>query len=521
MNNEIKTMADISRIYAKKTPNKLAFYFEEDGRSWTYKELDHESNKAACAMAAAGIGNQELVAYLDKNTPEYFIAFFAGTKLNAVSVAVNWRLAPPEIAYILNNSEARLLLIGEDFLPVLKEMSLDHIKQVIVIGNSGNSGYPSWSDWLEGVAPEDPNIPVNADDSCYELYTSGTTGLPKGVELTHANLIAAFKGSLDILGFTNNSVSLACMPVFHISGSGWGLLGSYWGASTVLTREVDMSAILRLIPEQKITHTIFVPAVLQFLVNVPDVEQVDFSSLEMILYGASPITESVLVRAMEVFGCRFFQTYGLTETSGGICLLLPEDHAPGTDRAYLLRSCGKVLPPMEVRIADPDTLIEVGEGEVGEILLKGPQVMKGYWKDPEANSKAFVDGWFRSGDAGYLKDGYIYIHDRVKDMIISGGENIYPAEIENALMKHEGITDAAVIGIPDEKWGESVLAMITRKDPELTKDEIISYSRTQLAGYKCPKSVIWIEQIPRNPSGKILKTELRKPYWVGQERLVH
>ncbi|NIN60483.1 MAG: AMP-binding protein, partial [Xanthomonadales bacterium] len=237
-------------------------------------------------------------------------------------------------------------------------------------------------------------------------------------------------------------------------------------------------AIVRVIPEQRVTHAMFVPSVLQFLLAQPGIRDADLSSFETILYGASPITEAVLVEAMDVFGCDFLQGYGMTETTGGVSLLGPEDHDPGGPRANLLRSCGKVIVNHEVRIVDPESRGEMPDGEVGEIWVRGPQVMKGYWKNPEASAESLVeDGWLRTGDAGYLLDGYVFIHDRVKDMIISGGENIYPAEIENVLMAHDGIADAAVIGVPSERWGETVKALVTRSDPDLTEQQIIDYCR--------------------------------------------
>jgi acyl-CoA synthetase (AMP-forming)/AMP-acid ligase II len=316
-----------------------------------------------------------------------------------------------------------------------------------------------------------------------------------------------------------DTVNLVCMPLFHIAGSGWGTVTHYRGGTIVVLRDVDVPKIFRLIPEHRITHAMFVPAVLQGMVAVPGVEGIDFSSLELIVYGASPITEAVLVKSMEVFGCQFMQAYGLTETTGAGTLLQPEDHDPGGDRAWLLRSCGRPPEGGEAKIVD-----EAGntcpDGTVGEICLKGPFNMKGYWRNEAATKKTFDGDWFRTGDAGYMKDGYVFIHDRVKDMIISGGENIYPAEVENALMKHPEVADCAVIGVPSEKWGETVKAIVTPKSEALTEQALIEYCRGLLARYKCPTSVDWMETIPRNPSGKILKRELREPYWVGQERKV-
>lgn len=517
---KIETLADVTRAHAQLRPNDQAMLYLNDGRTWTFAQLDAESNRVAQALSASGVTTDDLVAYLDKNSPEYFLSLYGGAKLNAVSVAVNWRLAPPEIEYVLNNSEAKVLIIGEEFLGMLSQITLPHIKQVVVIGDAQDSDHPTWDQWLAGHDSIDPQVAISPDDSCYQLYTSGTTGLPKGVELTHNNLICAVRDGFGIVNMGSDSTNLTCMPLFHVSGSAWGVLGTYWGSRTVLLREPDLMAILKAIPEQRITHTIFVPAVLQFLLALPEIRETDLSSMQSLTYGASPITESVLIDGIKTFGCEFTQAYGLTETTGAVCMLSAEDHDPGGPRAHLLRSCGKPIFNHEVKIMDADTSEPIADGKVGEIWIKGPQVMKGYWKNPEATEKAFAGEWLQSGDAGYIKEGYVYIHDRVKDMIISGGENIYPAEIENALMRHDSIADAAVIGIPDERWGESVKAIIVKSDPALTEKEVIEYCYTLLAGYKCPKSIDWIDALPRNPSGKILKTELRKPYWGDRTRQV-
>ncbi len=516
----MQTLGDLTRVHARERPDQTAMVYVNDGRNWTFAELESEANRVAQALLAEGIEPQDRIAYLDKNTPEYFLYLFGGAKINAVSVAVNWRLAPPEMEYILNNSEAKTLLVGEEFLEHLGKMTLTHITKIIVLGDPGDSGHQSYDQWLAGHADVDPNLPVEASDTCYQLYTSGTTGLPKGVELTHANFMHCLGSSLAALEMDGSTVNLVCMPLYHISGSGWGIIGLFNGAQTILLRDVDLPQILAVLPEYKVTHTIFVPAVLQFLLSMPETRKVDYSSLHSITYGASPITESVLLDAMETFGCKFFQAYGLTETTGAITVLHHDDHDPGGPRAHLLRSCGKVIDHHEIKIVDPESLADLADDKVGEIWVKGPQNMRGYWKNPDATTSSFEGEWFRTGDAGYMQEGYVFIHDRVKDMIISGGENIYPAEIENVLMKHEGIADAAVIGVPSERWGETVKAIIKRADPELTEQNVVEFCRAQLAGYKCPTSIDWIDELPRTPTGKILKIELRKPYWKGKERLV-
>ena len=516
----INTLADVTRVHAQLRGDSQALLYADDGRAWTYAELDTQANIVANALLDAGVGAGERVAYLDKNSPEYFTFLFGGAKINAISVAVNWRLAAPEMEYILNHSEAKVLLIGEEFLSALVEMQLTSIKTIIVLGDPGATGYPTFDQWLVGHADNDPHVPIAPEDTCYQLYTSGTTGLPKGVELTHSNFMHCLSDSLAAIKMTQDSVNLVCMPLFHISGSGWGVVGLFNGARSILLRDVDLPAILRLIPEFGVTHSLFVPAVLQFLLATERCRTTDFSSLQCIVYGASPITEAVLVDAMQTFGAEFVQAYGLTETTGAISVLEPADHDPGGPRAHLLRSCGKAIATHSIKILDKESGAEVPEGEVGEICVTGPQVMKRYWRNQEATSESFTDNWFHTGDAGYLRDGYLYIHDRVKDMIISGGENIYPAEIENVLMRHPLVADAAVIGVPSERWGETVKAIVTRTDESLDEQSVIEHCRKLLAGYKCPTSVDWMAEIPRNPSGKILKVELRKPFWKGQERQV-
>ncbi|MEY2957789.1 MAG: hypothetical protein RLZZ01_357, partial [Actinomycetota bacterium] len=317
--------------------------------------------------------------------------------------------------------------------------------------------------------------------------------------------------------------NLIAMPLFHIGGGGWALAGMYEGCSSIVLRDMDPGVLVRLLGEQRITHAFLVPAVLQFMLGVPGVESADFSSLRVFVYGASPISEAVLARSVQLFGCKFWQAYGLTETTGAVVNLPPEDHDPAGPNRHRLRSCGVPGPGVEVRIVDTDTLNALGPDEVGEIWIRSSQVMAGYWNRPDETAKAITpEGWFRSGDAGYLDtDGYLYIHDRVKDMVVSGGENIYPAEVENALMRHPAVADVAVIGVPHDRWGETVKAVVVRTDPALDENDLITFAKEHLASYKCPTSVDWVEALPRNPSGKVLKTELRAPYWEGTARRVN
>jgi long-chain acyl-CoA synthetase len=524
MGESIRTVGDVTRVHAAERGEKRALVYED--RSWTFGRLDESASRIGQALLAEGVAPQERVAFLDKNSPEYFELLFGAGKVNAVTVAVNWRLAPPEMEFIINDAGTKVLVVGQEFLGHLAEMDLTTVAKVVVVGDSDD--HESFTAWMDRHPAEDPMVAVADDDTCYQLYTSGTTGLPKGVELTNRNFFGMLPFASGEWAFDEDSVNLVGMPLFHIAGSGWGVVGIFNGGETILMRDVDPVAILDLIERYGVTNCLLVPAVLQFLLATPGIDSTDFSKLRTMVYGASPITEEVLVGSMKAMGCDFVQAYGLTETTGGVVILRADDHDPGGPRARLLRSAGKPWGDVELRIVDPATLEDLPDGSVGEIWVRTLQNMKGYYNNPEATAAAFPEGrgedgrgWFRTGDAGYLEDGFLFIHDRVKDMIVSGAENIYPAEVENALMGHPAVADVAVIGVPSEKWGETVKAIIVAAsgaDP--SEEEIIEYARTRIARYKCPTSVDRVTEIPRNPSGKILKTELRKPYWEGQERFV-
>jgi long-chain acyl-CoA synthetase len=518
---DIHSIADIIRTYGTSSPDVEMVSLGDDRRTWG--DMLSRAGQVANALAAAGVGPGDRVSYIDKNSIEYFEVVFGAGMLDAVVVGVNWRLAPAEMQYIVNDADTKVLVVHQDFAAHLTEMvtlGLTSSPTVVVIGDM--DGQQSYGDFVAGHPDTDPGAgqPESPDTVALQLYTSGTTGLPKGAQITNANF-EALVAAAESWAMSSDSVSLAAMPMFHIGGSGWSLFGMSNGARTVIMRELDPTGILGLISREGITHAFLVPAVLQFLLMVPN-DGADLASMELIAYGASPITEDILVKSMEMFGCDFIQLYGLTETSGAVVQLDPDDHDPGGPRQHLLRAAGKALPGVELKIVDPETGDSLPDGEVGEVWIKSPTNMSGYWKLPEATASSLPGGgWFRSGDAGYLRDGYLYIHDRVKDMIISGGENIYPAEIENVLMSHPGVGDVAVIGVPDDRWGETPKAVVVRAPgTEATESELIEFTRGLLARFKCPSSVDFVDAIPRNPSGKVLKRELRAPYWEGRDRQV-
>ncbi len=515
------TLGDMIRECAAAYPDHPAITYVGD--TTTYAELDARSSQVAQALRAAGIGAGDRVAVLDKNVPEFYELLLGAAKLGAVLAAVNWRLAPPEIAQVVNDTTARVLLAGAEFLTCVEQIEdqLEHVE--LVVSTEAGTTRPGFAEWRDAHPANDPKVDVSPGDVAVQFYTSGTTGLPKGAMLSHRAIFSLSPDESEGWNLTPDGVSMVAMPNFHIAGAGWGIVCLACGMHIVLHREVDLGAIFADLERYRVTHTVFVPAVLQMLVAHPDARTADLSSLDAILYGASPISVDVLTKSIDVFKCRFIQCYGLTETCGAVVVLPPEDHDVNGPNVHRLRAAGIARPGVEMRVVDADgTECEVGE--VGEVWLRSPSNMNGYWNMPEATAAVLGDdNWFRSGDAGYLDaDGYLYIHDRIKDMIISGGENVYPAEIESALMDHPAVADVAVIGVPDERWGEAVKAIVVRApETTLTDHELMAFSRERLAGFKCPTSVDWTDVLPRNPSGKILKTELREPYWRDQERRVH
>jgi long-chain acyl-CoA synthetase len=496
----IANVAGIIRAHAKNLSGKVALVQGDRVQTW------QESYARSCQVAQA-----------------LFEVFYGCALLNAVSVDINFRLAAPEVAFIVNDSRATVFIVSTEFVPVLDAIvgDLTHVKKILVIGE--HAKHESYETWLARYQAIDPGVEPRTGDVAFQLYSSGTTGRPKGVMLTNENFMGILPTSRTLWMMNANSINLIAMPLFHIGGSGWATAGQYNGAKSIILREtVDVGGIVKLIGQHRITHAFMVPALLAFTLMVPDIDKADFSSLQLIAYGASPISEQVLAASLKTFKCNFVQVYGLTETTGVVTMLTHEDHDVDGPKKHLLRSCGKPSMGIELKIVD-DTGKQLPAGEVGEIIIRSKQVMKGYWNMPEETAKTIRNGWFYTGDAGYTdKAGYVYIHDRVKDMIVSGGENVYPAEVENALMKHPAVADVAVIGIPDDRWGEVPLAIVVRKpDVAVTEDDIIAFGRTQLAGFKTPKKVAWADALPRNPSGKILKKDLRAPYWEGRTRQVN
>jgi fatty-acyl-CoA synthase len=522
---EVETLGDISRLQAERQPDHPAFIFEDTATR--FADLERHAMQVANGLAALGLRPGDRLCYLGKNSAAYFEVLLGCAKAGMVMTPINWRLAAPEVAYIVNDCGGAVLCFGREFAAMAQALAPDlpSVRTYIAMEGTTQShldGAMDYATWRNAQSTQFMPPQVDRHATAVQLYTSGTTGRPKGALLPHRAFFAALAQANrpTWAQWTGEDVSLLAMPIGHIGGTGWGIQALTAGATSVVMREFDPDGVLNAIETHRISKIFMVPAAMQIVVRRPRARQIDWSCVKYMLYGASPIPLDLLKECMAVFGCQFVQLYGMTETCGTVVVLDPEDHNPeGSPR---MRSAGRPMPGVELVILDPDGQ-PLGAGEVGEIAIRSESCMTGYWNQHDATSRAIsADGWLRTGDAGYLDDdGFLYIHDRIKDMIISGGENVYPAEVENAIFGHPEVQEVAVIGVPDAKWGETVKALVVRApNSDISESDVIAWARQRIAAYKAPRSVDFIEALPRNASGKVLRRALREPYWRALDRQV-
>jgi acyl-CoA synthetase (AMP-forming)/AMP-acid ligase II len=490
--------------HAARSPNKLITIFE--GEATTYQEMADRATALAGGLSARGISQGDVVALLSYNRPEFLEALFATNYLGAIAMPINWRLAAPEVRYILEHSGARALVCDESLMQLANEATMGLEDTMIRLSISvGENGWTPLAD-VRGDSNVAAHVAATADDVHRLMYTSGTTGRPKGVMITHANLAWKNLAHTIEFGFTDADLGLACGPLYHVGAldlTTTSLIAV--GATTIVHRSFDASDVVSEIERSRVTTVWLAPAMVNAIMSLPDIEDRDLSSVRVVINGGEKMPIPLIERIQRVFPSAWFaDAYGLTETVSGDTFL---------DRDSIMSKLGSVGRPclyLELDVWDEGGR-PVRPGEQGEVVMRGPKVFRGYWRDPVATAAAFAGGWFHTGDIGVRdNDGYLYIVDRLKDMIVSGGENIASSEIERVLYEHPSVLEAAVIGRPDDRWGEVPVAFVAlRQDADATPDVLIEHCRAQLARFKVPRAVMFVDALPRNPSGKVLKRELR------------
>jgi acyl-CoA synthetase (AMP-forming)/AMP-acid ligase II len=492
--------------HAARAPDRPITIFE--GRTTTYGQMEQSAAGLAAGLHARGLRAGQVVALLSYNCPEFLQAVFAANYLGAVAMPINWRLAAPEVRYILEHSGARVLVCDQALLD-LADQATAGLEQPLVrtcIAPSAPTGWTPLAELTDSAAPVPDRAPTGPDDVHRLMYTSGTTGRPKGVMLSHANLAWKNLAHLVEFGFTATDLGLACGPLYHVGAldlTTTTLIAA--GAPTIIHRAFDAAAVVDELERSRVTTVWLAPAMVNAIMALPGVEQRDLSSVRVIINGGEKMPIPLIERIQRTFPSAWFaDAYGLTETVSGDTFL---------DRGSIVAKLGSVGRPclyLDLEVWDEQGR-PVAAGERGEVVMRGPKVFKGYWRDPDATARAFAGGWFHTGDVGVRdEDGYLWIVDRLKDMIVSGGENIAGSEVERVLYEHPAVLEAAVVGRPDERWGEVPVAFVAlRQAGSTTADELMTWCRERLARFKVPKEVTFLDALPRNPSGKVLKRELR------------
>jgi acyl-CoA synthetase (AMP-forming)/AMP-acid ligase II len=507
---EIRTLGDFPDYYARHDPDRVALKTAD--RTVSFAGLDRIANQSAHFLLGHGAEADLLTGFCGKNSLDFYFALFGCARTRSGLVVLNWRLSPPELAAQIEDSETRFVIVERELAALWNAATALLVSPPEVLWIDATDTYER----LVADQPEThPTVAVSEDDTAFQLYTSGTTGKPKGVMLAHRgiNMMRLCEHFEPAYQWEDGDSFINALPNFHLLHLGITLQCLYNGVSITVVRQFDPALVLATISAQRPTLLTLTPTMLQMLLDHPDAATTDFSSLRLTLYAGSPISLGLIKRAIATMPGQFMQFYGSTEAGGASSILRPNEH--DLEDEARLQSCGRPLPLNEFRIVDGEGKT-VPDGEPGELLIRAPSITKGYWRQPETTASVISDGWYRSGDIVRRDvEGLYYIVDRAKDMIVSGGENIYSAEIENVLSTHPAVSAVAVIGVPDARWGEAVKAIVIPRG-DVAADDLIVFCRERLAAYKVPKSVDFAEVFPLVPSGKVSKKDLRAAYW-GQE----
>lgn len=505
------TLVGLVKIQASKYKEKLVLICDE--KSTSFSALDSNSSKIANGLLENNIDSYDRVAFLGRDSISTYEILFGCTKAKAVYLPINWRLTQSEIYFIIDDSKTKLIFVEEEFVSVIESIKNELNSSISIIVIDSKDNYSNFDNWKSSRSSSFLDLDYDSKDIVVQMYTSGTTGFPKGVELCNETFFE-LRRNMEIVN--DNWIDLNChdklllsLPIFHIGGMYWAIQSISGGATGIVLPMFEAWKALESIEKFKITKVAMVPAMMQFCVLESQAHNFNLSTVEAFIYGGSPIAESLLKAAMKLFQCDFFQVYGMTETGNMATCLRPSDHKI----THLRKSVGKPYHSVKVKVVDKELNV-LNKNQIGEICIQSPSNMIRYWNNDKANNKIMLDKWIRTGDAGYVnEDGYVFICDRIKDMIIYAGENIYPKEIENVLIRRNDISAVAIIGVPDEKWGEIVKAVIVPKpSSSLNKTILVNYLKGEIADYKIPRSFSFVESLPRNTSGKILKNELKLFY---------
>lgn len=511
---EIRTLGQLTEYHARNTPDRRALAWGD--RVISFAEYDRAANRIAHGLIAKGVGVDDRVGFFGLNSPDFYFALVGTAKTRGAFTVFNWRLAVPELVQLIEDSDTTLCIVERELAKAWNEALALIDRTIETVWIDENNTLETIFASLPETAPD---LFISEEGTAVQLYTSGTTGVPKGVMLSHGgfNRMRLCEHLEPAYQWDDDDIFINPLPNFHLLSIGIAFQCLYNGVAVSIVRQFDPRTVLATIAHDRPTLLTLTPTMIQMLLDHPDAAATDFSSLRLMLYAGSPISLGLIKRAIAMMPCKFMQFYGATEANGAFSILRPDEH--DLEDEARLQSCGRPLPLIEFRIVDAEGN-EVADGETGELTIRAPAITKGYWKQPEATAKVMVNGWYHSGDVARRdKDGLYYIVDRVKDMIVSGGENIYSAEVENVISTHPDVSAVAVIGVPDSHWGEAVKAcVIPKPGTQLSADILIAHARGKLAGYKVPKSVDFFETFPHVPSGKISKKDLRAPYWEGHKR---